>query len=196
MSPLIKKVREDILRPPEVRVYLAMAKFAPDPPRDRAIIAMLFAYGKRISENLALDKSDIVIQDDRIITRFRILKSRPRAGILKIAHKELARDHWLAGYIVDYVDALVGGYVFPGRGQTGHLTRQGVLWLLQNRYNEDIWPHLFRHSLAGLMAENGATVPELMAWFDWEKESTAIGYVRSFGPVQERMARKWSKRSF
>ena len=173
-----------------------MAKFAPDPPRDRAIIAMLFAYGKRISENLVLDKSDVVILDDKIITRFRILKSRPRAGILKIAHKELARDHWLAGYIVDYVDALVGGYVFPGRGQTGHLTRQGALWLLQNRYNEDIWPHLFRHSLAGLMAENGATVPELMAWFDWEKESTAIGYVRSFGPVQERMARKWSKREF
>lgn len=194
--PLIKKVREDILRPDEVKVYLAMAKHARDPLRDRALIAMLFAYGKRISEYVVLDKSDIQVHDETIVTRFHVLKSRPKSGILKIVHKELARDHWLAHYIIDHVDALVGGYVFPGRGQTGHLTRQGALWLLQNRYNDDIWPHLFRHSLAGLMAEAGATVPELMAWFDWEKESTAIGYVMSFGPTQAKMARKWSKRTF
>jgi len=196
MCPLIKKEREDILRPDEVKVYLAMAKMAPNPPRDRGLIALLYAYGKRVSETIVLDRSDVRVLDDRIITRFKVLKSRPRSGIMKITYKELTIDHWLVPYITGHLEYVDDGYLFPGRGKLGHLTRQGILWLLQNRYNEDIWPHLFRHSLAGLMAENGATVPELMAWFDWEKESTAIGYVNKFGPTQERMARKWSKRLF
>jgi integrase len=196
MSPLIKKSREDILRPDEVKVYLAMAKHAPDPPRDRGLIAILYAYGKRISEILMLVNSDIQVLDDRIITRFHVLKSRPRSGILKIVYKELDRDHWLAQYVVYSVGPIDSAYVFPGRGQTGHLTRQGALWVLQNRYSDDVWCHLFRHSLAGQMAENGATVPELMAWFDWEKEATAVRYVRGFGPTQDIMARKWSKRNF
>jgi integrase/recombinase XerD len=196
MCPLIKKFREDILRPDEVKVYLAMAKHSPRTVRDRGLIAFLYGYGKRISEIIVLDKSDVQVNEDKIITKFHVLKSRPRAGILKIVNKELALDHWLAPYIVGLVNDIDGGFLFPSHSARGHLTRQGALWLLQHRYNDDIWPHLFRHSLAGLMAENGATVPELMAWFDWENEGTAMGYVRGFGPTQERMARKWSKRRF
>lgn len=196
MSPLIKKVREDILRPDEVKVYLAMAKRARDPVRDRGLISMLYAYGKRVSEYVVLDRSDVRVLDDKIVTKFHVLKSRPKSGILKIVYKELSRGHWLAKYITEYLEYVDGGFLFPGHGKTGHLTRQGVLWLLQNRYNEDIWPHLFRHSLAGLMAEHGATVPELMAWFDWEKEATAVRYVKGFGPTQEKMARKWADRPF
>lgn len=196
MSPLIKKVREDILRPDEVKVYLALAKHSPKPYRDRGLISLLYAYGKRVSENIILERSDVQVLDDKIIARFHVLKSKPKSGILKIVNKELSRDHWLARYIIEYVELIDSGYLFPSHGKTGHLTRQGVLWLLQNRYSEDIWCHLFRHSLAGLMAEHGATVPELMAWFDWEKEATAIWYVMKFGPTRERMARKWAYRPF
>lgn len=189
--PKITKSRDDIIRPPEMKVYLMMNK----DPRVRGLLAFLTGYGKRIMEIMPLKRSDIHIDDDFISTRFKVLKTRPRGGINKVVWKKISRDNWIAPFILDFIkDMSPDQYLWPSYGKTGHVTdRMARYWLSEFG---DVWPHLCRHSLAVQMAENGATVPELMAYFDWSDEKTAIRYVKTYGPAMAVMAEKWAKRPF
>lgn len=191
MSPKITKVREDIIRPSEMKVYLMMAK----DPRVRGLLAFLTAYGKRIMEVMPLRRSDVVVDEEYISTRFRILKSKPRGGVRKVVWKLVAIDNWISPFILEFIEGMEGDrYLWPSYGKLGHVTdRTARNWLSEFG---DVWPHLCRHSLAVQMAENGATVPELMAYFDWENERTAIHYVKTYGPAMTVMAKKWAKRPF
>ena len=56
----------------------------------------------------------------------------------------------------------------------------------------DIWPHLFRHSLATMIAEKGASAFELKAFFDWDDIRTATRYVRE----SDELSQKWATRNF
>ena len=194
----VKSSRSDIIRPDELKVYLAMAKRT---PHHVGLMAMLYAYGKRITEVVRLKRSELQFTDKGIMTRFQILKLRPKSGVLPFKWKRLAPDHWLTPYITRYIESrdlfypVDQGYLFPGRGITGHLTRQGALWIL-NRYSGDIWPHLFRHSLAVQMAEAGATLPDLVAYFDWSDDKTALHYIRSYGQAMDALADRWAERPF
>ncbi len=193
----VKSSRQDIIRPDELKVYLAMAKRI---PRHQGLMAMLYAYGKRITEVVSLRRSEVQFTDKGIMVRFHILKHRPKSGIIPFKWKRLAPGHWLTPYIKRYIEALDRtyrgeGYLFPGRGASGHLTRQGALWILK-KYSPDIWPHLFRHSLAVQMAEAGAGIPDLVAYFDWKDDSTPLLYIRTYGQAMDTLADKWAERPF
>jgi site-specific recombinase XerD len=193
----VKSSRQDIIRPAELKTYLLMAKQI---PRHQGLMAMLYAYGKRISEVVLVKRSELQYTDNGIMCRFQVLKQRSKSGVIPFTWKRLALDHWLAPFIKNYTDALdldyLGrGYLFPGRGEGGHLTRQGAHWILK-RYSEDIWPHLFRHSLAVQMAESGATLPDLVAYFDWLDDATALTYIRTYGQAMDILADKWAERAF
>jgi site-specific recombinase XerD len=184
----IKSLRSDIVRTPEGKLLMIKAR----DPRVKYLLAMLIGYGKRVSEVLALDRSDLHVSEDGfIVVRFKILKSRPKSGIMKIRTKRLSLDHWCARPIIQYVQYIEDGYLLPSYGKTGHITRQMARhWL--KALDKDVWPHLFRHSLATMMAENGATAFELKAYFDWDDIRTAQRYVLE----TEALSEKWAERVF
>jgi len=183
----IKSLRKDIVRTPEGKLLMIQTR----PLKMRYVLAMLIGYGKRVSEIVVLKRSDIKISEDHIITSFHILKSKPKSGILKIRHKRLSRDHWTARYILEYVDTIKAGYMLPSYGMTGHITARCIRYWLK-KIDQDIWPHLFRHSLATMIAEAGGTAFELKAFFDWDDIRTAQKYVHE----TDELSMKWAKRDF
>ena len=183
----IKSLRKDIVRTPEGKLLMRQCRTA----KMRYILAMLISYGKRVSEIVALEREDIMITDLYIITSFLILKSKPKSGILKIRHKMLSRNHWTAKYIIEYVKTIPSGFMLPSYGKTGHITSRTIRNWLKN-LDIDLWPHLFRHSLATMIAENGGSAFELKAFFDWDDIRTAQRYVQE----TEELSSKWADRPF
>lgn len=184
--------RQDIIRPTELKSYMKMAQGV---PHHLYLMAWLYAFGKRISETVTLTRDDVAFNKEYVYARFTILKTRPKSGIRMIRIKQLDRGHWLAPFLVKHIDEIPKGYLFPSWGKTGHLTRWGANYILK-KYCIDSWCHLFRHSLTVQMAENGANILELMAWFDWEKEQTAIHYVKTYGKAMEILSKKMGTREF
>lgn len=184
----IKSLRSDIVRTPEGKLLMIQAR----DPRVKYLLAMLIGFGKRITEVVSLDRGDLHVDADGFINvKFTILKSKPKAGIMKVRTKRLSLKHWCAPSIIKYVQYIQAGFILPSYGQTGHITRQMAgLWL--KKLDPDIWPHLFRHSLATMMAENGATAFELKAYFDWDDVRTAQRYVLETDALSE----KWASREF
>lgn len=184
----IKSLRSDVVRTAEGKLLMIKAR----DPRVKYLLAMLIGYGKRISEILVLKRSDLWVSEDGFINvTFKILKSKPRAGIMKIRAKRLSINHWCARAIIEYVQYIDDGYLLPSYGQTGHITRV-TAWSWLKALDPDIWPHLFRHSLATVMAEKGATAFELKGFFDWDDIRQAVKYVRETDALSE----KWASRDF
>lgn len=183
----IKSLRKDIVRTPEGKLLMRQARTA----KMRYILAMFIAYGKRVSEIIVLKRTDIHMTPEYLITSFHILKSKPKSGILKIRHKRLGLDHWTVPYIVEYVETIQSGFMLPSYGKTGHITDRSIRYWLKE-LDPDIWPHLFRHSLATMLAENGASAFELKAFFDWDDIRTAQKYVQD----TDELSSKWAIRPF
>lgn len=169
-------------------------KMASHNSKHQYLMAWLYAFGKRVSETIVLDRDDVAYDDDYVYARFHILKTRPTSGVRTIKKKQLDRKHWLAPWLIRHIAGIERGYLFPSRSESGHLTRWGANYILQKYAN--IWCHLFRHSLAVQFAEGGANILDLMAYFDWVEEKTAIGYVRSYGQVMEKLSKKMGTRAF
>lgn len=145
-----------------------------------------------------------------------------RGGIRETSMKSIVREHPYVKYIIRWCETVKSSErVFPGMsrpGRTrrvtrtwtdkrtgepitkeyvyvdeegGHMSRE-VAWKIVKSLNPDAWVHLFRRSLATQMAERGATVSELMAWFDRESAQTAMNYVARSG----RLTEKWTERTW
>jgi len=76
-------------------------------------------------------------------------------------------------------------------------TRTGIMspetaWKIVKFLNPKAWLHLFRESVATIMAEKEATEEELMHWFDWEKVETAHKYVKR----GTKLVAKWAERKW
>jgi len=191
--PKIKSTRDDIIRPDELKIYLKMASRV---PKHQYLMVWLYAFGKRISETIPLTRDDVSFDDNYVYARFRILKTKTRSGVRLVKIKRLTRKHWLAPFLVKHIEEVSkGDYMFPSWGEQGYLTRRGANVILK-MYSDDIWCHLFRHSLAVQMAEHGANILGLMAFFDWEDEKTAIRYIRTYGQVMEQLSKEWGDREF
>jgi len=197
----IKSLREDIIRPTEARVLLKMAGIQKGPtlgPYFQAVLGFCIGYGKRISEILALRRAEVRIEKDFINTRFLILKVKPKSGILPYSWKKLVRSHYTCEFIEPWINSRPspGSYIFPSlrsrsMATPGHVSRQ-CIWNWMKDLDPDIWPHLFRHSLATQMGEEGATAFELKSYFDWEDIRTAQRYVRETPIIRD----KWTRREF
>lgn len=190
--PKIKSLRDDIIRPDELKLYLKMASHK---PKHQYLMVWFYAFGKRVSETVVLHRDDVAFDDRYIYARFTILKTQPKSGLKTVKTKRLTRKHWLAPWLVKHISEVSEGYMFPSWGETGHLTRRGADHILK-MYSNEIWCHLFRHSLAVQMAEHGADILGLMAWFDWEDEKTAIRYIRTYGKAMDKLSKEWGEREF
>ena len=134
---------------------------APDPAtpaglRDRAILEMLYGGGLRISELVALDSDSIDLEEGRAIVRGKGAKERVTL------FGEPALDALLR-YLERGRPDLVSGpepALFLNR-RGGRLTPRAVQMLIKRHalaagIEQDVWPHLLRHSFATHLLDGGA----------------------------------------
>lgn len=162
----------------------------------QCLVAILWLFGKRIGEVVRLKTEDIFIKDNQLCIRFLVLKKKTREdpGVLRLYTKRITLDNPYTDYVIDYWEPNKDRerFLFPRPStKTGHIFRE-YAWAVLKMVKEDISAHLFRHSLATQMAEDGASAYELVTWFDWDRTDTALEYVRRSGHLTERLSgRKW-----
>jgi len=127
--------------------------------RDRMILELLYASGLRISELVALNVSDLDLDE-------RILRVRGKGNRWRIAPFGATAGDAVARYLQDARPRLARGkttaaLVLNTRG--GRLTRQGC-WKIIRGYSEAVGlgevmtPHVLRHSFATHLLEGGANL--------------------------------------
>ncbi len=140
------------------RLLEAPAGDSPAALRDRAMLELLYATGLRVSELVALNVSDVNLEEGTV----RCMGKGKKERILPIYDR--ARNA-LAEYVYEGRPKLLGEHndepaLFLNRRGT-RLTRQG-LWLIIKRYvevvgiQENVTPHTLRHSFATHMLRGGA----------------------------------------
>ena len=148
----------DVLSVEEITALLA----APDPDeplgqRDRAILAVLYATGIRVSELTALQQDALLLARGLVQIRGR------RERIVPIAAKD-ARTlrHYLRQGRPHLARPDSGGHVFLN-AQGGSLSRMSVWKIIKTagdkaRIGREISPHTLRHSFATHLLEGGANL--------------------------------------
>jgi integrase len=176
--PLIKTNRKDILRKKEIQETLTSMK-----PDVKAATVLLWLFGKRISEVLAIEREHIFVANGFLNVRFHVLKKRKEEDLYL---KRITLKHPATKYLIEYLESTPStGKIFP------KLTRQLYLYYLK-KANANAYAHLFRKSLATEFSERGFTVQQLMAWFDWSNTNIAMSYVnRGAGLTKELSLREW-----
>jgi len=166
----------------------------------QACLAIAWLFGKRISEILTLKREDCSFDSEYIHIRFLVLKkSRRKKTGQKISKDEYERKNRFlkrisvknpyAHYIIDHLDQVETGWLFTIEGRR---VSRFQLHRRLKKCDPNAWFHLFRHSLATVMAERGATETELMSWFDWTAPKVAHGYVVRGPKLTERLSnRTW-----
>lgn len=171
---MVKVKPRDVLQKIEVDQMIGGAKSL----RDRALVVMLYIFGFRISEIIQMQK-DIDLQiyldeeDVRVLkVKHKALKKRAKGGIIESRDLYLEMDNLIYKDIIQsYYNTLEpGSRMFP-------ITRVRA-WQILKQINKDCWCHLFRHTRATNLADEGLSVQELMQWFDWNSPNMAMKYIQ------------------
>jgi len=187
-----------------------------NPSRIKCLVALLWLFGKRITENLKLKRKDIRVSKGYLYVHYIISKKKAQQGkpIPERRLKRMTLENPYTQYVIDYVEGIADpeAYLFPGRSRERtikvynkrldktYVYKKEAMPIMSNAHayrilrglDPDVWCHLFRHSVATEMAERGYTEEQLMAWFDWDRYDTAHGYVKG-GP---KLTEKASKRTW
>lgn len=182
----------------------------------QCMLALLWIFGRRITEILMLKRKNIKLEGDTLVVQFRTLKRRKDKT--ELYEKAITLSHPYAHYIVEYIERIKDSerYVFPGKSEprefaskatvprtkelkTYHYERveHGFMsaqkaWMTVKFLNPFAFCHLFRHTLATYIARRGYNEDQLMAWFDWTTSRVAHGYVsRGKKMVEDLSTRTW-----
>jgi integrase/recombinase XerD len=177
-APKSRRGLPKILSVAEVDRLLAAARRlseAPDPAerlkglRLSAMLEMLYATGLRVSELVSLPARALA-GDDRLIT------VRGKGGRERLVPLTPAARQALAAYLdADTTRDRRGRWLFPSRGESGHVTRQHVgqelkeLALAAGLDPVRVSPHVLRHAFASHLLDRGAdlrTVQQLLGHAD------------------------------
>lgn len=176
-APKILKKAPSILTVEEIEVLLSLPDDSPKGLRDKAMLELLYATGLKVSEllELRLNQVNVALQYMRIHD-----KDRERI----IPFGEYAKQA-VENYLEKARPILVSGteeeeYLFLNySGQP--MTRQGF-WKIIKNYGEQagfdvgLTPHVFRHSFAAHMVENGADLKSLQELLGHSDISTTQVY--------------------
>lgn len=191
--------RQDVIRPVELGEILdgaeSIDKYGIPGLGWQAFISIMWLFGKRVSEIVSLRTQDVRVDGEYLHILFTVLKKESTSdpGIRMPFLKRITLENPYTETIIEWWNRVrEGQFLFP-RHQTkmGHIYRQ-YAHLVLKEISPQISSHLFRHSLATQMAEDGATAYELVSWFDWDRTDTALEYIRRGGAMTERLSRrKW-----
>ena len=176
-APKILKKAPRILTVEEIEVLLSLPDDSPKGLRDKAMLELLYATGLKVTEliELKLNQVNTALQYMRIHD-----KDRERV----IPFGEFAKQA-LENYLENARPILISGiedeeYLFLNySGQP--MTRQGF-WKIIKNYGEQagfdvgLTPHVFRHSFAAHMVENGADLKSLQELLGHSDISTTQVY--------------------
>lgn len=155
--PKIKLKREPMSKD-EVAQMIEHATCA----RDKALIAVLYISGARISEVLNMLREDVKWDDNYLYLRIRPLKRRDVGPLLKPNILPIGITAPFAQYIIDWVKTRKEGeHLFPGYKQKMSRVRA---WQIIKMLNPNTFPHFFRHTRASKLAEAGADGFEIRDW--------------------------------
>lgn len=138
----------------------------------RAVFAIAYFTGSRISEVLSLDASDVA--NDRISLRAENTKTRkPRVATIVDA---------LTPFLAAY-DAPETGYLFPAHhnGDGGHITRQAADKVLRDACTivglDGVSTHSFRRSFATNLHNNGHSLAKIARLLGHSSASMTARYI-------------------
>jgi len=122
-------------------------------------------------------------------------------------------------YVRRYINTILDldGFLFPGNSKRRRVTKKAKVktdgdrekeytyetklegcmsynkvWRILKWLNQNVYPHLFRKSLATRFAEEEFTEDQLMDWFDWSSSEVAHQYVQKGPKLSERASeRTW-----
>lgn len=171
------------------------------------LFAIFWAYGKRVSEIVELRTTDLAIRDNDLTVTFTIRKKvrhskngipvpEDKWGIPPRRTKRLTLDNTYAQIIESYWSAIRerGGFLFPRPTTKMGYIYPKYVWdaIRKMEFEQPIWTHLFRHTLATELAQEEVGAFEMKTWFDWEKIDTADSYVSAAGvSTKKASSRKW-----
>ncbi len=171
------------------------------------LFAIFWAYGKRISEIVELRTTDIAIRGNDLAVTFTIRKKVRKSkngvpipedkwGSPPRRTKRLTLDNKYAQIIKDYWESIKvrGGFLFARKETKMGYIYPRYVWdaIKEMGFEQPIWSHLFRHTLATELASREVSAFEMKTWFDWEKIDTADSYVSAAGvSTKKASSRKW-----
>lgn len=179
--PIIKIAPRDPMTIAEVANMVARAKCQ----RDKALVSVLFLTGQRISEILKLTRKDVIVdpsRPNRIIISFLIQKrkrKRIKDNVYVPVTNPLIPRHRIPldmslPFMGDFVK-WVNNFSEPDV-RIFKITRQHA-WAIIKALNPNTFPHFFRHTKISMLAEKGASGPELMTWAGWSDLRPAGRYL-------------------
>ncbi len=128
-------------------------------PKYRAIVMAMYGGGLRISEACSLRPEQI--DSKRMLIRIRGKGDKERYTLLSQRLLDYLRDYWRA-------ERPEGGWMFPGRGKRGHLSRASVEKALRKTVGEAgftkrVTSHTLRHTCATHLKELGTPLTDIQA---------------------------------
>ncbi len=185
MSPREMKLPKNDTQPREWLVPEDIAKMLKvcKKPRDRALLAVLWATGARISEVLSLDRSDLEKEHITILGK----GGKYRDISLDVSTK-LSVEQYLATRTDNY----------PPLFLSSHHRRMGVQraeQILHDMAHEagidkNVTPHIIRHSFVSDMLNNNAPVKEVSELVGHAQTSTTLNIYHHILPTQKWEAKK------
>ena len=181
-APKVEKKAPVILSVDQVSALLAQPSGqTPKEIRDKAMLALLYATGIRVSELIGIQMEDINMNIGFLVCRDgereRTIPFGRSAKAALEEYLEHARNDLLRGKGSDYFFVNCTG---------GAMSRQGF-WKIIKYYGEkagieeDITPHTLRHSFAAHLLENGAdlrSVQEMLGHADISSTQVYVNIVR------------------
>ena len=161
-----------LLSTEEIELLISSAGDVRNATRLRAMIELLYASGLRVSELCELPMTAIL--GDRLLIHGKGAKERI-VPMHTEAQTALAR--WLR-----VRDTEESKYVFPSRGASGHITRDGFFKLLKKCAvlagisPARVGPHVLRHSFASHLLSHGANLRAIQTMLGHEDISTTQIY--------------------
>lgn len=128
--------------------------------KHRALLALLYGSGLRVSEAAALRVADIDSAAMRVFVAGG-KGSKDRYTILSQMALEALREYWRA-----YRPQHPAGWLFPGPGAAGHITSSGISLAFEQAVRRagitaPVSLHTLRHSFATHLLEDGATLLQI-----------------------------------
>ena len=182
-SPKINKRTPNILTSKEVELLLDQPKDVDlKGTRDKAMLEFAYATGMRVTEMISLDIDDVKLDEGYVVCRGRS-KSRniPLGSMSLKALKEYiddARPYLIRDESEEALFVNVNGT---------RLTRQGF-WKIVKYYKEqahiekDITPHVWRHSFATHLLQNGADLKAIQTMLGHSDISSTQVYMQFQDP--------------